>query len=131
MHAFPGRRLRIYAASRPGCAAGRLADGEHKREDLEKLGTILWIIFVGFIGGIVARMLSPGPNNPTGFVLTTVLGVAGAFLATWLGQVIGWYGPNQGARFIGAIVGSLIILFVWNRLVANGVIRDPTVGGRW
>jgi uncharacterized membrane protein YeaQ/YmgE (transglycosylase-associated protein family) len=87
--------------------------------------TILWIIVIGFVAGIVARLLSPGPNNPSGFVLTTLLGVAGAFLATWLGQLIGWYSVNQGARFIGAIVGALIILFIWNRLVAHRIIPDP------
>jgi uncharacterized membrane protein YeaQ/YmgE (transglycosylase-associated protein family) len=94
------------------------------------MGTILWIIFVGFVAGIIARLMSPGPHNPTGFLLTTALGVAGAFLATWLGQLIGWYGPNQGARFIGAIVGALIILFAWNRLVAHRIIQDPSVGPR-
>jgi uncharacterized membrane protein YeaQ/YmgE (transglycosylase-associated protein family) len=89
--------------------------------------TILWIILIGFVAGIVARLLSPGPNSPSGFVLTTVLGVAGAFLATWLGQLIGWYRPDQGASFIGATVGALIILFIWNRLVAHRIIRDPGV----
>jgi uncharacterized membrane protein YeaQ/YmgE (transglycosylase-associated protein family) len=89
------------------------------------LSTILWLIVIGFVAGIIARLISPGPNNPSGFVLTTVLGIAGAFLATWLGQLVGWYGPNQGARFIGATVGAVIILFIWNRLVASGVIGDP------
>jgi uncharacterized membrane protein YeaQ/YmgE (transglycosylase-associated protein family) len=88
--------------------------------------TILWICFVGFVAGIIARWLSPGPNNPQGFVLTTLLGIAGAFLATWLGQIVGWYRPDQGARFIGAIVGSVIILFIWNRLVAARIIPDIT-----
>lgn len=86
---------------------------------------IIWIIIVGFVAGIIARLISPGPNNPGGFVLTTLLGIAGAFLATWLGQLVGWYGPTQGARFIGATVGAVIILFIWNRLLASGVIRDP------
>jgi uncharacterized membrane protein YeaQ/YmgE (transglycosylase-associated protein family) len=95
------------------------------------VSTIIWVIFVGFVAGIVARWLSPGPNNPQGFVLTTALGIAGAFLATWLGQMIGWYRADQGARFIGAIVGALIILFIWNRLVAHRIIQDPTVGRRW
>ncbi len=58
---------------------------------------ILWVILVGFIAGIIARMLSPGPNNPSGFILTTVLGIVGAFLATFIGQAIGHYGPDQGA----------------------------------
>jgi len=86
---------------------------------------MLWIIFIGFVAGIVARMLSPGPNNPSGFILTTVLGIAGAFLATFIGQQIGHYGPNQGAGFITATIGALVVLFIWNRLVARRVISDP------
>jgi uncharacterized membrane protein YeaQ/YmgE (transglycosylase-associated protein family) len=88
---------------------------------------ILWIIVIGFVAGIIARLLSRGPNNPQGFILTTVLGIAGAFLATFLGQMIGWYdaGKGQGAGFIGATVGALIVLFIWNRLVASGTISDP------
>lgn len=85
---------------------------------------IIWIIIVGFVAGIIARFLSPGPRNPRGFILTTLLGIAGAFLATFVGQAIGHYGPNQGAGFITATIGALVVLFVWNRLVAAGVIRD-------
>jgi uncharacterized membrane protein YeaQ/YmgE (transglycosylase-associated protein family) len=86
---------------------------------------IIWIIVVGFVAGIIARMLSPGPNNPSGFILTTVLGIAGAFLATWIGQAIGHYSPDQGAGFITATIGALVVLFIWNRLVARGMISDP------
>lgn len=86
---------------------------------------ILWVIFVGFVAGIIARVLSPGPNNPSGFILTTVLGIAGAFVATFIGQTFGFYGPDQGAGFITATVGALIVLFIWNRLVARQVISDP------
>jgi uncharacterized membrane protein YeaQ/YmgE (transglycosylase-associated protein family) len=85
---------------------------------------ILWIIVIGFVAGIIARLISPGPNNPTGFILTTVLGIAGAFIATFIGQAIGWYRLDQGAGFIGATVGAVIVLFIWNRLVASGVISD-------
>jgi uncharacterized membrane protein YeaQ/YmgE (transglycosylase-associated protein family) len=88
------------------------------------LGGIIWIIVVGFVAGIIARMLSPGPNNPSGFIFTTVLGIVGAFLATWIGQAIGHYGSNQGAGFITATIGALVVLFIWNRLVASGTIRD-------
>ena len=63
---------------------------------------IIWIIVIGFIAGMIARWLSPGPNTPTGFILTTVLGIAGAFLATFIGQMIGWYRADQGAGFIAA-----------------------------
>jgi Predicted membrane protein len=89
---------------------------------------ILWIIIVGFIAGIIARMLSPGPNNPSGFILTTLLGIAGAFLSTFIGQKLGYYaeGPGaQGASFVAATIGALIVLFIWNRLVASRVISDP------
>ena len=86
---------------------------------------IVWIIVIGFAAGIIARIFSPGPNNPSGFILTTVLGIAGAFIATFIGQMIGWYRPDQGAGFIAATIGALIALFIWNRLVVNRVIRDP------
>jgi uncharacterized membrane protein YeaQ/YmgE (transglycosylase-associated protein family) len=86
---------------------------------------IIWIIIVGFVAGMIARWLSPGPNTPTGFILTTVLGIAGAFLATFIGQTIGWYRADQGAGFIAATFGAFAVLFIWNRLVARGVISDP------
>jgi uncharacterized membrane protein YeaQ/YmgE (transglycosylase-associated protein family) len=89
------------------------------------MGGILWIIIVGFVAGMIARWLSPGPNEPKGFILTVVLGIAGAFLATFIGQAIGWYGPSQGAGFITATIGALVVLFIWNRLVVRGVISDP------
>ena len=85
---------------------------------------ILWIILIGLVAGIVARLLAPGPNNPSGFILTAVLGIAGAFLATWIGQMIGWYRPDQGAGFIGATVGAVIVLFIWHRFVTARVIPD-------
>ncbi|MBR0716399.1 GlsB/YeaQ/YmgE family stress response membrane protein [Bradyrhizobium liaoningense] len=84
---------------------------------------ILWIIIVGFVAGLIAKWLSPGPNNPQGFILTTVLGIAGAFLATWIGQAIGHYSLDQGAGFITATIGAVVVLFIWHRLVASGVIK--------
>src|SRR5215469_5112062 len=86
---------------------------------------IIWIIVIGFLAGLVARVLSPGANKPSGFVLTTVLGIAGAFVATFIGQTIGWYSLDQGAGFIGATIGALIVLFIWNRLVVHHVLPDP------
>jgi uncharacterized membrane protein YeaQ/YmgE (transglycosylase-associated protein family) len=91
---------------------------------------IIYIIIVGFVAGIIARVLSPGPNNPTGFILTTVLGIAGAFVATFIGQAIGWYRADQGAGFIAATIGALVVLFIWNRLVAARMISDPGIGPR-
>ena len=91
------------------------------------MSNIIWLIVIGFIAGLIARFLSPGPNNPTGFILTTVLGILGAFVATWLGQLVGWYRPDQGAGLIAGTIGALIVLFIWNRLVAHGAVRDPGV----
>jgi uncharacterized membrane protein YeaQ/YmgE (transglycosylase-associated protein family) len=84
---------------------------------------IIWIIVIGFVA--IARLVVPGLNNPNGFILTTVLGVVGAFVATFIGQTIGWYRLDQGAGLIGATVGALVVLFVWNRLVVHHVIGDP------
>ena len=86
---------------------------------------ILWIIVIGFVAGVIARFLAPGPNNPQGFILTTILGIVGAFLATFIGQTVGWYRLDQGAGLIGAVVGAVVVLFVWHRLVVRGVIQDP------
>lgn len=91
--------------------------------------SILWIIIIGFIAGVIARLLAPGPNNPTGFILTTVLGIVGAFVATFLGQAVGWYHPGESAGLIGATVGAVIVLFVWHRLVVSHTIGDPGVSG--
>ncbi len=85
----------------------------------------IWIVLVGLIAGIIARFLLPGPNNPQGFILTAVLGIAGAFVATWIGQTIGWYRADQGAGVIGATLGALIVLFIWHRLVVQRRVNDP------
>jgi uncharacterized membrane protein YeaQ/YmgE (transglycosylase-associated protein family) len=74
---------------------------------------IIYLIIIGFIAGVIAKFIHPSPNNPSGFILTTVLGIVGAFVATYLGQAVGWYGPDQDAGFIGAIIGAIIILFIW------------------
>jgi uncharacterized membrane protein YeaQ/YmgE (transglycosylase-associated protein family) len=89
------------------------------------VSNIIWIIVIGFVAGIIARFLSPGPNEPRGFILTTLLGIAGAFLATFIGQTIGRYRLDQGAGLIGATVGALLVLFIWNRLVVHHVVSDP------
>ncbi len=79
---------------------------------------IIWTIIIGFVAGVVAKFIMPGDNEPSGFILTTILGIVGAFVATWLGQALGWYNAGQGAGFIGAIVGAVIVLFVYG-LVAG------------
>ena len=74
---------------------------------------IIGTIIIGFIAGIIAKFIMPGPNEPSGFILTTILGIVGAFVATYLGQAIGWYSADEGAGFIGAIVGAVLVLAIW------------------
>lgn len=86
---------------------------------------LIWILFVGVVAGVIARFLMAGPNTPTGFLTTIVIGVLGAFLATWLGQSIGWYRADQGAGIIGGTFGAILVLFIWNRLSASRAVPDP------
>ena len=75
---------------------------------------IIWTIIIGFIAGVIAKLITPGDNKPGGFILTTVLGIVGAFVASWLGQAIGWYEQGEGAGLIGAVVGAVIVLLIWS-----------------
>ena len=88
---------------------------------------IIWIAVIGLLAGIIARFLLPGPNNPQGFLVTMAIGIAGAFVATFVGQSIGWYRHDQGAGLIGATLGSIIVLFIWRRLVVQRTVNDPGV----
>ena len=74
---------------------------------------ILWTIIIGFIAGVIAKFIMPGDNEPSGFILTTILGIVGAFVASYLGQALGWYRPGEGAGLIGAVVGAIIVLFAY------------------
>ena len=80
---------------------------------------IIWTVLIGFVAGIIAKFLVPGRNEPSGFVLTAILGVVGAIVATYLGQALGWYGPDEGAGLIGAVVGAVLVLFVWGAFVSQ------------
>jgi uncharacterized membrane protein YeaQ/YmgE (transglycosylase-associated protein family) len=75
--------------------------------------SILWTIIIGFLAGVVAKFLMPGDNEPSGFILTTILGIVGAFVASFLGQALGWYRAGEGAGFIGAVVGAIIVLLIY------------------
>jgi uncharacterized membrane protein YeaQ/YmgE (transglycosylase-associated protein family) len=80
---------------------------------------IIWTIIIGFIAGVVAKFLMPGKNEPSGFIMTAILGIVGAFVASYLGQALGWYAPGEGAGFIGAVVGAIIVLFVYGMITKN------------
>ena len=84
---------------------------------------VIWAIIIGVIAGFVAKFLVPGDKHePSGFVLTAILGIVGAMIATYLGQALGWYNANEGAGFIGAVVGAVIVLIVWGMISRR---REP------
>jgi len=74
-------------------------------------------IIIGGLAGLVAKFLMPG-RDPGGFIITILLGIAGAMVATFLGQAVGWYRAGESAGFIGAVVGAIIILVIY-RMVAR------------
>ena len=83
---------------------------------------ILWTIIIGFIIGLVAKAIMPG-KDPGGFIITTIIGIVGALLGTWLGRAIGHYGPNQSAGFIASVIGAIILLWIYRLIVG----RRPVV----
>jgi uncharacterized membrane protein YeaQ/YmgE (transglycosylase-associated protein family) len=80
---------------------------------------ILWTIIIGFVAGVIAKFIMPGDNEPAGFIMTAILGIVGAFVATFLGQSLGWYRPGEGAGLIGAVVGSIIVLLVYGMIAGR------------
>jgi uncharacterized membrane protein YeaQ/YmgE (transglycosylase-associated protein family) len=83
---------------------------------------IIVTILIGFLAGVIAKLLMPG-RDPGGFIITTLLGIAGAFIATYLGQAIGWYRADEGAGFIGAIVGAVVILAIYHMIAGRRAVR--------
>ena len=82
--------------------------------------SILWTIIIGFIVGVIAKLIMPGNKaEPSGFILTVILGIVGAFVATYLGQAVGWYSPGESAGFLGGIVGAVIVLFVYGLIAGR------------
>ncbi|HEX5237428.1 MAG TPA: GlsB/YeaQ/YmgE family stress response membrane protein [Sphingomicrobium sp.] len=84
---------------------------------LEHYGIIGWIV-IGGIAGLIAKLLMPG-RDPGGCIITILLGIAGALIAGWIGHAVGWYKTGEGAGFVAAIVGAIILLIIY-RLIAGG-----------
>jgi uncharacterized membrane protein YeaQ/YmgE (transglycosylase-associated protein family) len=76
---------------------------------------LIWIIVIGFVAGVVAKMLAPG-GGPRGFFVTAALGIGGALAATFIGQFAGFYAPGQSAGFIGAVIGAVLLLLAFHFL---------------
>jgi uncharacterized membrane protein YeaQ/YmgE (transglycosylase-associated protein family) len=73
----------------------------------------LWVFVIGLIVGLVAKLLMPG-KDPGGFIITGLLGIAGSMLATWIGQKLGWYQPEQSAGFIMSVLGAIVLLLLYH-----------------
>jgi uncharacterized membrane protein YeaQ/YmgE (transglycosylase-associated protein family) len=106
------------------CSLGASQIVELRKFVLDQLGEdcdlgIIWTIIIGFIAGVIAKFVMPGDNEPKGFILTTILGVVGAFVATYLGQAVGWYHAGDGAGLIGAVVGAVILLFLYGLIMGR------------
>lgn len=80
---------------------------------------IIGMIVIGFIVGLVARAILPG-TQALGFILTTVLGIAGSFIAGYLGQALGLYKAGEGAGFVGSVIGAMVLLFIVGKIKGDG-----------
>ncbi|HEY8649800.1 MAG TPA: GlsB/YeaQ/YmgE family stress response membrane protein [Chthoniobacterales bacterium] len=81
------------------------------------MGTIFWTLIIGLVIGAVAKLLMPG-KDPGGCIITILLGIAGAFVAGYIGRVAGWYQPGQPAGFIASVIGAMILLLLY-RMIAG------------
>jgi uncharacterized membrane protein YeaQ/YmgE (transglycosylase-associated protein family) len=79
----------------------------------------VWMAIVGFVVGLIARAILPGTQK-LGLILTAVLGIAGSFIAGFVGEALGWYSAGEGAGFIGSIVGAIVLLFIWSKVQGSG-----------
>ncbi|MBP6897411.1 MAG: GlsB/YeaQ/YmgE family stress response membrane protein [Gammaproteobacteria bacterium] len=79
---------------------------------------IIGTILIGFIVGLVARAIKPGDDS-AGFIVTTLIGIVGSFIATYLGQAMGWYTVGQPAGFIASVIGAVVLLFVWGMVAGR------------
>lgn len=75
------------------------------------MGSLIWTIVIGFVVGLVARALKPG-NDSLGIVMTSILGIVGAYAASFIGKTMGWYADDEAAGFIAAVVGAVLLLFI-------------------
>ncbi len=82
---------------------------------------ILGVIVIGLIVGLVAKLIVPG-RDPGGFIITTLLGIVGALVATFLGRALGFYGPNESAGFIAAVIGAVVLLLIYRAVVGRRTI---------
>jgi len=80
--------------------------------------TILWTILIGFLIGLVAKFLMPG-RDPGGFIITVLIGIAGSFVATYLGMAMGWYRNGETAGFIAGVLGAIVLLVAYRMVTVK------------
>ena len=78
--------------------------------------SIIWTIIIGFVAGLIAKWIMPGRNEPSGFIMTTILGIVGAVIATYLGQSMGWYQAGESSGFIASVLGAIVLLLIYRLL---------------
>ena len=82
------------------------------------MSAILWTLIIGLVVGAIAKLLMPG-KDPGGCIITILLGIAGAFIAGYLGRVLGWYQPGQPAGFIASVIGAMILLLIYKMIAGK------------
>ena len=83
------------------------------------IGHYIWVVIIGFVAGLIARFIIPGPNNPSGFIMTAVLGIVGSFVANFIAVKIGWIGPGEGGQLLSGIVGAVILLGIYHLIASR------------
>ena len=84
------------------------------------IGHYIWVVIVGFVAGLIARFLIPGPNNPSGFIMTAVLGIVGSFVANFIAVKVGWIGAtSEGGQLLSGIVGAVVILIIYHFIASR------------
>jgi uncharacterized membrane protein YeaQ/YmgE (transglycosylase-associated protein family) len=79
----------------------------------------IWVIIIGFVAGLIAKFIMPGPNEPSGFIMTTILGIAGSFLANFVAVKIGWAQSGEGVTLLSGVVGAMVLLLIYHLLVGR------------
>ncbi len=84
--------------------------------------SVIWTIIIGFVAGLIARAVKPG-DDKLGFIMTAVLGIAGSFVAKYVGQALGWYKEGEAGGFIASVIGAVILLVIY------GLVKSKSGGG--
>jgi len=99
--------------------------GESAGAKKEKNMSLIWTILIGLVVGLIAKALMPG-RDPGGFIVTALIGIAGAFVAGWIGRSMNWYAEGQAAGFIASVVGAILLLAVYRMFVGRKTLAHSS-----